>query len=102
MSRPWAVLLIVPVLCPPTASAQPPVRRFDGPGAPPFTVLKAGENPPLDVSGNFVIGPEYTPAPERNRESIRRLGPLEPKLVLFGHGPPLSDTQKFVDFCARV
>jgi hydroxyacylglutathione hydrolase len=43
-----------------------------------------------------------TPDPERNRESIRRLGPLEPKLVLFGHGAPLRDTKKFVDFCARV
>jgi hydroxyacylglutathione hydrolase len=43
-----------------------------------------------------------TPDPERNRESIRRLGPLEPKLVLFGHGAPLRDTKKFVDFCAGV
>ena len=48
-----------------TALAQPPVRRFDDPGSPPFNVLKVGENPPLDVDGNFVIGPEYTPAPER-------------------------------------
>jgi hydroxyacylglutathione hydrolase len=43
-----------------------------------------------------------TPDPERNRESIRRLGQLEPSLALFGHGPPLRDTQKFVDFCAGV
>lgn len=43
-----------------------------------------------------------TPDPERNRESIRRLGELEPKLVLFGHGAPLRDTRKFVDFCASV
>jgi hydroxyacylglutathione hydrolase len=43
-----------------------------------------------------------TPDAERNRESIRRLGPLEPKLVLFGHGAPLRDTKKFADFCARV
>ena len=34
------------------------------PGALKFKVLGAGENPPLDVDGNFVIGPEYT-APER-------------------------------------
>ncbi len=40
--------------------------------------------------------------PARNRESIKRLGPLEPNLVLFGHGAPLRDTKKFVDFCARV
>src|SRR5215472_13209963 len=45
--------------------AAPPVRKFDDPGSPPFKVLKTGENPPLDVDGNFVIGPEYVPAPER-------------------------------------
>ncbi len=28
-------------------------------------MLKAGENPPLDADGDFVIGPEYVPAPER-------------------------------------
>jgi hydroxyacylglutathione hydrolase len=43
-----------------------------------------------------------TPDPARNRESIKRLGPLEPSLVLFGHGAPLRDTRKFVDFCAGV
>src|SRR5271170_7849378 len=45
--------------------AAPPERKFDAPGSPPFKVLKTGENPPLDVDGNFVIGPEYLPAPER-------------------------------------
>ena len=44
----------------------------------------------------------FTPDPARNRESIRRLGQLEPKLALFGHGPPVRDTRKFVDFCASV
>lgn len=43
-----------------------------------------------------------TPDPARNRESAKRLGPLEPKLVLFGHGAPLRDTRKFVDFCAAL
>ena len=43
-----------------------------------------------------------TPDPERNRESAKRLGPLEPKLVLFGHGAPLRDTRRFVDFCAAL
>lgn len=41
-----------------------------------------------------------TPDPERNRESIKRLGPLEPNVVLFGHGAPLRNTKKFVDFGA--
>src|SRR5688572_6027559 len=65
MSRPWATLLSVTLLFAQTAFAQPPVRKFDDPGAPLFKVLKSGEHPPLDVDGNFVIGPEYTPAPER-------------------------------------
>jgi len=46
--------------------------------------------------------PFLTPDPERNRESVRRLGPLEPELVLFGHGAPLRDSRKFVEFCAGV
>ena len=44
-----------------------PVRQYDDKGAPPFTVLKEGENPPLDANGNFVIGPKYVPAPERKK-----------------------------------
>jgi len=49
-----------------TALTQPPTRRFDVPGSPAFVRLdgKPGMNPPLDVDGNFVIGPEYLPAPE--------------------------------------
>ena len=29
-------------------------------------------------------------------------GAREPELVLFGHGPPVRDTKKFVDFCAKL
>jgi hydroxyacylglutathione hydrolase len=43
-----------------------------------------------------------TPDPVRNRESIRRLGELEPALVLFGHGAALRDTAKFTSFCRGV
>ena len=43
-----------------------------------------------------------TPDPARNRESIRKLGRLEPSVVAFGHGAPLRDTRKFVDYCAAV
>jgi enterochelin esterase family protein len=44
----------------------PPTRSPDAPGAPKFTRLdgKAGVNPPVDAVGNFVIGPDYLPAPE--------------------------------------
>lgn len=44
----------------------------------------------------------FTPDSVRNRESARRLGQLEPKLVCFGHGPPERDTKKFVEFCAGL
>jgi len=40
----------------------------------------------------------FTPDPARNRESARRVAELEPAVVCFGHGPPLRDTRKFVDF----
>jgi hydroxyacylglutathione hydrolase len=46
--------------------------------------------------------PYLTPDPAENRRSIKRLGQLEPALVLFGHGAPLRNTGKFVGFCERV
>jgi len=46
--------------------------------------------------------PFLTPDPEQNRRSARKLAPLEPELVLFGHGPPLRDARKFVDFAAGL
>jgi hydroxyacylglutathione hydrolase len=44
----------------------------------------------------------FSPDPAENRRSARKLGPLEPKLILAGHGPPLRDTRKFVDFVAAL
>jgi glyoxylase-like metal-dependent hydrolase (beta-lactamase superfamily II) len=46
--------------------------------------------------------PYLTPDPAENRRSAKKLGPLEPKLVVFGHGPPLRDTRKFVDFVGAL
>jgi hydroxyacylglutathione hydrolase len=40
----------------------------------------------------------FTLDPARNRLSARRLGALKPKLICFGHGPPLRDTSRFVDY----
>jgi len=40
----------------------------------------------------------FTVDPARNRESARRLAALEPALACFGHGPPLRDTRRFVEF----
>ncbi len=36
--------------------------------------------------------------PAQNRKSARRLIELEPKLIGFGHGPPLRDTSAFINF----
>ncbi len=44
----------------------------------------------------------FTPDPAENRRSARKLAALEPKLVLFGHGPPVRDTKKFVDFVSGL
>jgi enterochelin esterase family protein len=60
-----ALLLLAAVAS--VSVAQPPTRKFDDKGAPPFKLLKPGENPPLDAYDNFVIGPEYTVAPERKK-----------------------------------
>src|SRR4029077_17421244 len=59
-----AITLIVAFACSGWSVAQP-VRNYDDKGAPPFKVLKEGENPPHDAYDNFVIGPKYVTAPER-------------------------------------
>lgn len=57
------------------ARTPPPTRAPDGPGAPTFSVAGAkpgetelraarGANPPVDKNGDFLIGPDYLPAPE--------------------------------------
>ena len=66
MFKPQMALLITALACS-SLLAAPPVRKFDDPGAPPFKVLKDGENPPLDAIGNFVVGPKYVRAPERKK-----------------------------------
>jgi len=67
-------------LCVLTAAAQerrpdPPTRSADAPGAPKWSVAGAkpgdtelraapGANPPADADGEWLIGPDYVPAPE--------------------------------------
>ena len=45
---------------------------------------------------------EFTTDPAQNRESARRLAALEPELVCFGHGAPLRDTRKLVEFVGSL
>lgn len=40
----------------------------------------------------------FSPDPARNRESMRQLAALEPRLVCFGHGRPLRDPAKLRAF----
>jgi glyoxylase-like metal-dependent hydrolase (beta-lactamase superfamily II) len=44
----------------------------------------------------------FTLDPVQNRESARRFTALEPKLVCFGHGPPLRDTRRFLEYIDRL
>ncbi len=40
--------------------------------------------------------------PAQNRRSAHRLMELEPKLIGFGHGPPLRDTRQFIEYVNRL
>src|SRR6188768_1472644 len=62
-----SLFVLIAALASSTLAVAQPVRKPDDKGAPPFKVLKEGENPPLDASDNFVIGPKYVPAPERKK-----------------------------------
>ena len=57
-------------------------------GMNPFTLIP-GLRPPFDF---------FTVDPAENRRSAQKLAALEPALVCFGHGPPVTDTEKFVSF----
>jgi hydroxyacylglutathione hydrolase len=60
----------------------------------------------LNIYTGFVMlrEPErfFTLDPAQNRRSARKLSSLKPKLVCFGHGPPLRDTTRFADHIARL
>ena len=43
-----------------------------------------------------------TDSPRQIAEHVRRLAQLEPSLVCVGHGPPVRDTRKFVEFVASL
>jgi enterochelin esterase-like enzyme len=53
-----------PVPAAPPARPVPPTRAPDAAGAPPFTRVAPGGNAPVDATGDFLIGPDYLPAPE--------------------------------------
>jgi len=46
--------------------------------------------------------PIFTVDPDRNRASIRKLAALEPALLCFGHGPPVTDPAELRELVARL
>ena len=68
MLKKWMISLIgMCAICGSSVATPPPVRQYGAPGAPPFELLEPGISPPLDAYDNFVIGPDYVPAPENKR-----------------------------------
>ena len=70
-------------------------------------VLVAGDvfntaNPLTGLPGLRLPYDFFTPDPAQNRLSAKRLGALEPKLLLVGHGAPMRDTKKIVEFTAAL
>jgi hydroxyacylglutathione hydrolase len=112
----------------PAAKAHPVARALqEGDEVAGFTVLDTPGHSPGHVSfwresdGVLVCGdvmwgynpfffsgairepfPYASPDPKLNRESARRLAALEPRLVCFGHGPPVSDTGRFIEAVRRL
>jgi hydroxyacylglutathione hydrolase len=56
------------------------------------------QDPILGIPGLREPKTYFTPDPDQNRRSAKKLAALEPKLVVFGHGAALTETKKFVDF----
>jgi len=44
----------------------------------------------------------FTLEPVLNRRSARKLAALRPRIVCFGHGPPLMDGRRFVEFVEEL
>lgn len=87
-------------------------RVVHAPGHAPGEVIFWRESDRLAICGDVIrnIGfltlrtrlgepPEsLTPDPTENRRSIRKLAALEPRLILPGHGPPVTDMAAFERF----
>jgi glyoxylase-like metal-dependent hydrolase (beta-lactamase superfamily II) len=61
-----------------------------------------GFNPFINAGAIREPFPFVSPDHKLNRRSARRLVELEPAIVCFGHGPVLTDTQRFSDAVARL
>ena len=61
------------------------------------TIDQVGLFPKLGEPKKF-----FTPDPQLNRDSIRRIAALRPAVVGVGHGPPLRDPDKLERLAARL
>ena len=75
-------------------------------GVPPTACWSSATSWPISAPDRLVGLREpprlFSPDPAENRRSARRVAALEPALVCFGHGPPLHDTRRFVEFVGRL
>jgi len=44
----------------------------------------------------------FTPDPDTNRQSIKKIAALKPRVGCFGHGPVMRDTPRSVEFAKRL
>jgi hydroxyacylglutathione hydrolase len=61
-----------------------------------------GVNPKTGRPGPNLPPNVFTPDPELNLASARRLAALEPAVICFGHGPPLRDPARLEAFAASA
>jgi hydroxyacylglutathione hydrolase len=61
-----------------------------------------GQDPLLSRPGLHEPPAMFTLDARRNRDSARKAAALQPRVVCFGHGPPLTDGSQFVEFVAGL
>ena len=91
-------------------------RVVHAPGHAPGEVILFRDSDRVTICGDVVRNMSYltglpgvrqppdelTPDPVENRRSIRKLAALEPSLILPGHGPAITDMDKFSRFVAAL
>ena len=77
MNRLQRLLIVLTTIALQAAVPTFPTRPANGPGAPHWSVVGSGANPPSDHNGNFLIGPDYSPAPESNLEPGNPVGTVQ-------------------------
>jgi hydroxyacylglutathione hydrolase len=87
-------------------------RVIHAPGHTPGHIMFFRESDRLVIAGDVLANmnmfslkvklreppPFFSVDPQQNRRSARKLVDLQPRLVLFGHGPPLTDIDRLRSF----